>query len=109
METGGFMDYDSKNCTVCGEYKFKGDFYPQKNTQDGLTCECKECRKKRSKKWGLENAERKKRNERSKKRDRREYNRLFKLRNPEYWKIYRQKKRLEKAQADYEKNLKKGA
>lgn len=43
-----------KQCTGCGEIKYKREFYKRINRKDfpdGYDCRCKECRRKQSQKW----------------------------------------------------------
>lgn len=43
-----------KQCTSCGEIKYKREFYKRINRKDfpdGYDCRCKECRRKQSQKW----------------------------------------------------------
>lgn len=35
-----------KKCTKCGEFKDEGEFYPRKDSKDGLNPQCKACVKK---------------------------------------------------------------
>jgi len=84
-ENGGFMLYDSKNCTKCGDYKSIDEFYKQKNGLLGVTGECKECRRERARNYGAENKQRKNAVARSRKVDRSEYNAKFRKNNPDYF------------------------
>lgn len=81
-----------KRCKICLELKDLDFFYNQKNGSLGKTSSCKECRKSESAKWAIDNRERKNQKERERKRDRTEYNKNFRLKNPDYFKNYRMKK-----------------
>lgn len=47
-----------KRCVTCGETKQLKDFYQAKDTRDGLTYSCKECRKAKSRAYYARNTER---------------------------------------------------
>lgn len=81
-----------KRCNKCLEVKNLDCFYNQKHGSLGKTGCCITCRKKSSALWAIENRDRKNQKERERKRDRREYNKNFRLKNPEYFKNYRIKK-----------------
>jgi 5-methylcytosine-specific restriction endonuclease McrA len=46
-----------KTCTCCNEIKLKTSFGKDKSNRDGLTSQCKECRRLATKKWALANPE----------------------------------------------------
>ena len=52
-----FKDENGKVCTKCSTYKAWPDFQKDKNTVDGHTSLCKECRRLNSNKWRSENHE----------------------------------------------------
>ena len=49
-----------KKCRRCGDNKIETDFYKDKSTIDGLTRECKECRKSAERKYYHKHAEKRK-------------------------------------------------
>lgn len=48
----------TKMCVTCGLEKSTQDFYTDKSKKDGLTSDCRECKKKRSSQWHESNSER---------------------------------------------------
>ena len=50
------MDKD-KQCSSCGTFKPRAEFYRSAGRSDGLTCYCKECNKERNRKYQEANPE----------------------------------------------------
>ena len=48
----------SKRCSRCDQEKKVEEFYADKSKRDGLSAECRSCRKERAKSWYVENRER---------------------------------------------------
>jgi 5-methylcytosine-specific restriction endonuclease McrA len=53
--SGMFILTPKKQCTTCGEWKHRGEFYKDKNKSDGLYSRCKECHKKATIAWAKKN------------------------------------------------------
>ena len=47
-----------KQCSKCGEFKHRADFYPEKSGRDGLRPDCKACNLATRKLWYAENKQR---------------------------------------------------
>jgi len=62
----------TKICTVCTKEKSVDDFYKNKNSKDGLTCECAECIKKRVTAWRNANPDKKLKGDRRRRRNNKE-------------------------------------
>lgn len=79
-----------KNCSKCKECKSISCFYKQKNGLYERTAECKECRKNRSRTWGQINKEQKNSRAKISRKliDRREEQKIWREKNPFYFKEY---------------------
>jgi hypothetical protein len=88
-----------RTCSNCKRNLLTSDFYKQADGKDGLTSECKDCRKESVKAWKKENPDQVRASIKcydltypQKKALR---NQRFREKNPDYMKIYRERKRKE--------------